>query len=171
MKIIKGRFSKHFLSVLIINGLFFNYCCKQYSNGKFEFILDEYIKYYKINKSEQYLLIGINTWSDSTSNIGISSCNITKNKINLSNRTFMSLYKGIKIYSDFIPMSNNLYFERITVKTENNVTELGKEYFNDLQLIYYGKQDCLLEILPKSEHNKDDEYFEKIFNEKKLMCK
>ena len=81
-----------------------------------------------------------------------------------------SSYKGINIYFVGInpfPISNGLYYETIITKQEEEKLEAYNEYFNDIQMVYYPKNDCFLDIIS---HNKNSEYFRKYFKDKGLIC-
>ncbi len=165
---ISANIKSLFLMILCFSLFYFENCNNK--SGQFESIIDEYITYNKILKERQYLVVNSNKWTDSTSIIVIKSKYFKKDRFNLTDDTFESSYKGLKIY--FIgmtpfPISNNLNLNKIAAVLEEKNSESYRDYFDEIQIVYYPKGNCILKILGDSSNS---EYFRKIFKKKGIMC-
>lgn len=89
--------------------------------------------------------------------------------------TLKSSYKGIPIYCsysiDSLTVSNYLSFEKITTKQESLELEAHNEYFNDAQIIYCSKGDCLIGVIENEAKEQEINYFKHAFKEKGLICR
>jgi hypothetical protein len=158
-----------FISTFSFSLLLLTQCSNE--TGTLESILNEYIAFYKLNKSEHYMHIGIGKWSDSTAVLTINFKYINKDKLLLPKEVLKSSYKGINMYFsdnlELLTLSNMLKFEKIITKQEDREFEAHNEYSNDIQIVYCLKGDCIMYLL---EGFKESKTFDKIFKEKGLMC-
>lgn len=156
------------LSMLIFLVFYFINCNNK--KGKFEFLLDEYIDYYNINKMENYLVVNSNKWTDTTSITVVKYKYIAKDKLKLPEEAFKSSYKNISIYftgSLPLPITNGLYFDKIITQQEEDKDEPYNEYFNDIQIVYYPKCDCFFEVINNS---KTGAIFTEKLKRKGIIC-
>ncbi len=147
----------------------FTQCTKK--NVQLEAILDVYIDHYKITKSDHYILLNENDWTDTSSIIVIRFNYFVKDKLNLPDTAFKSSYKGINLYfeqlKDDFPISNTLNFEKI-ITNQKDVILNNNDYFNDIQIVCSKRSKCILYVL--NETNNDIKEIVKAFKQKGLTC-
>ncbi len=158
------------LSSILIFILFFSNCYKDIKKGNFEKILDEYISINKIDKTEHYLLVSSNKWTDSTSIIVLEYNYFKKDKLKLPENSLRSSYQGITMYffgNIEFPAPNGFLYEKIKTEQENKL-ESYNEYFNEVQIEYFVSKDCFIDII---NYSKASESLRKTLKKNGLLCK
>ncbi len=165
-----NRIKKTLLAMFLCLTILCFSMCSDDKKGKLEQILDVYIEHYKISKSEHFLSVGSTKWDDSTSVLVISFRYFAKDSLNLPKEVFKSYYKGINIYSNYITIPNLLSFEKIVTPQVEGRFMSSNEYFNDVQIEYSNKNNCILSVDGDYNNNNNTKEIVKEFKEKGLIC-
>lgn len=143
----------------------------------FERILDVYIDTENLAADNDFIVVSSNCWTDSTYIVIVDhyKWNNTVDSLVYLETPKMSSYRGFDIFFDIIqssrfPVPNGLIIENKQVerRVEDPFSPYN-EYFNDIQIVYYPKENLILSILDKLDVRKASSRYKKIFVEKRLM--
>lgn len=140
----------------------------------FEDILDIYITQEGLNGKKDFLMVSSKCWSDSTYIVILSHYkwnNPTDSLVYLESDK-ESTYRELSVYLDIVgtsqlPIPNQLVVKNKKVQKSQDEPLLPfNEYFNDIQLVYYPKENYLLRV---SGNERFPDLYEKQFRSKGIL--